>query len=90
MAMGNQPAAYSPSNSCGGMKIAIVGSFFIMTRVRCVTLFFGLLAMALIGGCAVAEQDASEVGDQLQRGLQGQGRIVPNDPTTDSFGPEYN
>ena len=88
--MGNHPAAYSPSNSCGGMKIAIVESFFIMPRVRCVTLFFGLLAMALIGGCAVAEQDASAVGDQFQRGLQGQGRIVPNNPTKDSFGSDYN
>lgn len=54
------------------------------------TLFFGLLAMALIGGCAVAEQDAGQVGDQFQRGLQGQGRIIPNNPTTDSFGTDYN
>jgi hypothetical protein len=53
-------------------------------------LFFGLLAAALLGGCAVAEQDAGAVGDQFQRGLQGQGRIVPNDPTQDSFGSEYN
>ena len=72
------------------MKIAMLKSFFIMPRVRCVTLFFGLLAMALIGGCAVAEQDATQVGDQFQRGLQGQGRIIPNNPTTDSFGSEYN
>jgi uncharacterized membrane protein len=72
------------------MKIAIVNSFFIMPRVRSVTLFFGLLAMALVGGCAVAEQDATQVGDQFQRGLQGQGRIIPNNPTTDSFGSEYN
>jgi hypothetical protein len=55
-----------------------------------VTLFFGLLAAVILGGCAVAEQDAAEVGDQFQRGIQGQGRIVPNDPTADSFGPEYN
>lgn len=61
-----------------------------MPPVRCVTLFFGMLAMAVLGGCAVAEQDATQVGDQFQRGLQGQGRIVPNDPTTDSFGSEYN
>jgi hypothetical protein len=72
------------------MKIAIVNSFFIMPRVRCMNLFFGLLAAALLGGCAVAEQDAGAVGDQFQRGLQGQGRIVPNDPTQDSFGSEYN
>lgn len=72
------------------MKIAIVNSFFMMPRVRNVTLFFGLIAAVVLGGCAVAEQDASAVGDQFQRGIQGQGKIVPNDPTTDPFGPEYN
>ena len=61
-----------------------------MSAVRCVTLFFGLLAVALLGGCAVAEQDAGAVGDQFQRGLQGKGRIVPNDPTSNSFGQEFN
>ena len=59
-----------------------------MTTVRCVTLFFCLLAVAL-AGCTVAEQDASEVGDTMKRGITGRGRIVPNDPTSDSFGPEF-
>jgi hypothetical protein len=59
-----------------------------MTSVRCVTLFFCVLAVAL-AGCTVAEQDASEVGETFERGIRGQGRIVPNDPTSDSFGPEY-
>jgi len=62
-----------------------------MRAVRCVTLFFSLFAaVLLVTGCSIAEQDATAVGDQFQRGIQGQGRIVPNDPTTDSFGPEFN
>lgn len=62
-----------------------------MPGVRCVTLFFSMFAAGLlVSGCSIAEQDATAVGDQFQRGIQGQGRIVPNDPTTDSFGPEFN
>jgi hypothetical protein len=52
-----------------------------------VTLFFFALAIAL-AGCSIAEQDASDVGETFQRGIKGQGRIVPNNPTSDSFGPE--
>jgi hypothetical protein len=59
-----------------------------MTGVRCVTLLFCILAVAL-AGCTVAEQDASEVGETFERGIKGKGRIVPNDPTSDSFGPEF-
>jgi hypothetical protein len=58
-----------------------------MARVRCVTLFFFALAIAL-AGCSVAEQDASDVGDTFERGIKGRGRIIPNNPTNDSFGPE--
>jgi hypothetical protein len=58
-----------------------------MTCVRYVTLFFCILAVAL-AGCSVAEQDASDVGETFERGIKGEGRIVPIDPTTDSFGPE--
>ncbi|HEY5779424.1 MAG TPA: hypothetical protein VIT00_11845 [Terrimicrobiaceae bacterium] len=52
------------------------------------TLFFCVLAVAF-AGCSVAEQDAAEVGQTFQRGIKGEGRIVPNDPTTDPFGSEY-
>jgi hypothetical protein len=52
-----------------------------------VTLFFFALAIAL-AGCSVAEQDASDVGETFERGIKGQGRIIPNNPTNDSFGPE--
>jgi len=54
-----------------------------------VTLFFCVLAAVALLGCSVAEQDASDVGEKFQRGIKGEGRIVPNDPTSDSFGPEY-
>ncbi len=37
----------------------------------------------------MAESDGSEVGDQFQRGIQGQGQLVPNNPTQDSFGSDY-
>lgn len=60
-----------------------------MPRVKCVTLFFGMLAATALMGCTVAEQDAGAVGEKFQRGIQGQGSIVPNDPTADSFGAEY-
>ncbi|MFZ4598292.1 MAG: hypothetical protein ACOYNN_06565 [Terrimicrobiaceae bacterium] len=53
-------------------------------------IFFSLvLVLFSLGACAVSEQDGAGVGRQLQQGLQGQGRIVPNDPTSDSFGPDY-
>lgn len=49
----------------------------------------GCVASFLLGACSVAQQDAADVGQQFQDGIQGRGRIVPNDPTRDSFGPEY-
>lgn len=60
-----------------------------MRRVRRVTLFLGFLALAFFGGCTVAEQSMDGVGTQFQDGLQGRGAIVPNNPTTDSFGSDY-
>ena len=53
------------------------------------TFFFSLLAAAALAGCSVAEQDASDVGETFERGIKGEGRIVPNDPTRDAFGPEF-
>lgn len=53
--------------------------------------FFVLLitACALLGGCAVVEDAGDSVGQTLDQGLIGRGRIVQQDPTSDSFGPEY-
>ena len=53
------------------------------------TLFFCLLAAVALKGCSVAEQDAAGVGEQFERGIKGEGRIVPNNPTSDAFGPEF-
>jgi hypothetical protein len=60
-----------------------------MLRVRCVTLFFCLLAVVALTGCSVAEQDATDVGESFRRGIKGEGRIVPYNATSDAFGPEY-
>lgn len=40
-------------------------------------------------GCSIAERDMNEVGTQFQEGIQGRGRIVDNNPTQDSFGPDF-
>ena len=53
------------------------------------TLFFCLLATVALTGCTVAEQDASDVGEKFQKGIRGQGTIVPNSQTSDAFGPDY-
>jgi hypothetical protein len=60
-----------------------------MRLVRCLTLFFCLIAAAVLSGCSVVEQDVEDVGAKLERGIKGEGRIVPIDPTSDAFGPEY-
>ena len=54
--------------------------------------FFFLAGLVSIGlsGCAVTEGSVEEVGQQFQRGIQGGGQIVPNDPLRDDFGPDYN
>ena len=61
----------------------------ILRRMKGVILFFSLALILTMGACSVAEQDASGVGQQFQNGLQGRGKIIPNDPTRDSFGPDY-
>ena len=54
-----------------------------------VFLFFSLVLLFTLGACSVADQGASGVGQLFQNGLQGKGEIVPNNPTRDSFGPDY-
>jgi len=48
-----------------------------------------LQILLLLGGCAVSEQSAEDVGAQFQEGIQGRGKIVPNAPMSDDFGPDY-
>lgn len=52
--------------------------------------FLATLFAGLVAGCAIAEKDADDVGQQFQDGLSGRGEIFTYDPTRDSFGPEYN
>jgi hypothetical protein len=61
----------------------------ILRLMKGVILFFSVALLLTMGACSVAEQDAADVGQKFQDGIQGRGRIVPTDPTRDSFGPEY-
>jgi len=54
-----------------------------------VFLFFSVVLLFALSACSVADRSATEVGQQFQDGIRGKGQIVPNDPTRDSFGPEY-
>ena len=60
-----------------------------MRNVKKLCTIFALAVGAVLAGCTVAERDISEVGDQFQQGIQGRGRLVEMDTTTDSFGSEY-
>ena len=55
------------------------GVFFILS----------LQILLLLGGCAVSEQSAEDVGEKFQEGIQGRGKIVPNHTLSDDFGPDY-
>jgi len=57
--------------------------------VKTVSFFLACLCLLSVAGCVVADRDVSEVGTQLQDGLQGRGQIIQPDPTTDSFGQEF-
>jgi len=54
-----------------------------------VILFFSVVLIFTLSACSVADHGAASVGQQFQDGIQGKGQIVPNNPTRDSFGPEY-
>ncbi len=61
-----------------------------MSRVKNICLLSALFGICLmLGACAIAEQDAAGVSQQFQDGLQGRGRIVPNNPSSDAFGADY-
>jgi hypothetical protein len=46
--------------------------------------------LALLSGCAISEQSVEDVGTRFEEGIQGRGQIVPNNPLSDDFGPEFN
>lgn len=71
------------------MMVAIAKGSFIIPPVERLTLLFGIFAIALLSGCSFANTSADDVGQKFQRGIQGQGTIVPHDPLSDSFGNDY-
>jgi hypothetical protein len=68
---------------------AIPEQIIILCRMKGVFLFFSVVLIFTLSACSVADQGASGVGQQFQDGIRGKGQIVPNNPTHDSFGPDY-
>jgi hypothetical protein len=60
-----------------------------MRRMKTLIALFLSAFFLGLGGCAFTESSVEDVGGQFQEGLQGRGRIVPDNPTSDSFGPLY-
>lgn len=60
-----------------------------MRRMKTIIAVFVGLVFIGLGGCALTESTVEDVGGQLQQGLTGRGQIVPDSPTSDSFGPLY-
>jgi hypothetical protein len=54
-------------------------------------IFFCMLGLlGLLSGCAISEQSVEDVGTRFEEGIQGRGQIVPNNPLSDDFGPDFN
>ena len=68
---------------------AIPEQIIILRRMKGVILFFSAVLILTLSACSVADSSASGVGQQFQDGIQGKDQIVPNNPTRDSFGPDY-
>lgn len=51
--------------------------------------FLVLILVGVITGCSVTEQTPEDIENKVQEGLTGRGKIVPNTPMSDSFGPSY-
>ena len=57
--------------------------------MKSVFFILSLQILLLLGGCAISERSAEDVGEQFQEGIQGRGKIVPNQSLSDDFGPDY-
>jgi hypothetical protein len=57
--------------------------------MKSVFFILSLQILLLLGGCAISERSAEDVGEQFQEGIQGRGKIVPNQTLSDDFGPDY-
>ena len=54
-------------------------------------IFFCMLGLlGLLSGCAISEQSVEDVVTRFEEGIQGRGQIVPNNPLSDDFGPDFN
>lgn len=71
------------------LRLAKSLQFLICCAVNAIRLLALFVVSLGLSACAVTEGSLEDVGTQLEQGIQGQGRIVPNDPTSDSFGSEY-
>ena len=60
-----------------------------LTPMKGMLFCFTIIILFSLGGCSSAEDGANAVGQKFQEGIQGRGTVVPNNPTKDSFGPEY-
>jgi hypothetical protein len=69
--------------------LAIPFGKFILGLVKTIFSIPFLAIAALFVGCAATEQSVEGVGEQFQEGVQGRGRIVQMDITSDEFGPMY-
>jgi hypothetical protein len=58
-------------------------------RIMATRFFLMMFCVAGLAACAVTESSLEDVGTQFEQGIQGRGQIVPNDPTSDGFGPIY-
>lgn len=57
--------------------------------MKSVFFVLSLQILLLLGGCAISEKSAEDVGEQFQEGIQGRGKTVPNQTLSDDFGPDY-
>lgn len=58
-------------------------------EMKSLIFFASLLALLSLGACSTAGQGVDGVGQTFEDGIQGRGKIVPNNPTSDSFGSDY-
>lgn len=55
------------------------------------TFHFAVLsfALAVFCGCEAVKEPVSQVPERLEQGVRGQGQLITRNPTSDSFGSDY-
>lgn len=46
-------------------------------------------ALAVFCGCAAVNEPVSQVPQRFEQGVRGQGQLITRNPTSDSFGSDY-